>query len=88
MNINEIELSQAMSVELLLEQKIKDFFGNPENEVIIFQASISKDASKNLQVETIETLIALIRENIAVGQIKRALKFMIVLEFMINKVKC
>lgn len=87
MNINELELSQAMIVEMLLEKKVEDFFGDSENEIIIFQASISKQNSKRSQIETIEALIPLIRGNIATGHIKRALKLMVALESMMNKLK-
>ena len=87
MNINELEISQAMIVEMLLEKKIEDFFGDSENEVIIFQASIYKQNSKRSQIETMEALIPLIRGNIAIGHIKQALKLMVALESMMNKLK-
>lgn len=85
MNINDIEMYQATSIELVLNQKVDSFFQNPKIELLIFQASTNKNSSNWKLICSIEELIIVIRKNIAVGQIKRALKLMIALECMMRK---
>lgn len=85
MNMNEIETYQATSVELLLNKKVEMFFQNPKIEVMILQASVDKNSPSWKQIRSIEQLIIMIRENIAVGQLKRALKLIIVLETFMKK---
>lgn len=87
MNINDIEMYQATSIELVLNQKVDSFFQNPKVELLVFQASTNKNSNNWKLICSIEELILVIRKNIAVGQIKRALKLMIVLECMMGKMQ-
>lgn len=87
MNINNIEIYQATSIELMLNKKVESFFQNPKVEILILQASTNKQSKNWKLICSIEELISVIRKNIAVGQIKRALKLMIVLECMMGKMQ-
>ncbi|UYB50003.1 hypothetical protein OCI51_25350 (plasmid) [Lysinibacillus capsici] len=87
MNINDIEMYQATSIELVLNQKVDSFFQNPKVELLVFQASTNKNSNNWKLICSIEELIIVIRKNIAVGQIKRALKLMVVLECMMGKIQ-
>ncbi|RHB46593.1 MULTISPECIES: hypothetical protein [unclassified Exiguobacterium] len=87
MNINDIEMYQATSIELVLNQKVDSFFQNPKVELLVFQASTNKNSNNWKLICSIEELIIVIRKNIAVGQIKRALKLMVVLECMMEKIQ-
>lgn len=87
MNINDIEMYQATSIELVLNQKVDSFFQNPKVELLVFQASTNKNSNNWKLICSIEELIIVIRKNIAVGQVKRALKLMVVLECMMGKIQ-
>lgn len=87
MNINNIEMYQATSIELLLNNKVESFFQSPDVKILILQASINKKSENWKLICSIEELIKVIRKNIAVGQLKRALKLMVVLVNMMEKLQ-
>ncbi|MEK4230200.1 hypothetical protein [Solibacillus sp. FSL H8-0538] len=86
MNTVEREAYQALSIELLLEKKIEQFFNNPEYDVAIFHAYAAKNSKLKKQLEYIEALIPMVRENIATGQMKRALKLLVSLDVLMGNI--
>lgn len=85
MNINDTETYEALSIELLLNEKVTSFFQHPEVRVRIFQASTAQDSASWQQICQIEKLIAHIRDSIAIGQLKRALKYLIALDYLMKR---
>lgn len=87
MNTNNMEIYRALSIELLLNQKVTSFFQRPEVKIRVFQASTEQDSASWKQICSIENLIGHIRDSIAIGQLKRALRYLIVLDNLMRKFK-
>lgn len=76
----------AMMLELVLEKKIHSCFDTDAHTVTLYQVITSKKGKRFQQLQAIEMLIPMIRENIAVGQFKRALKLLATMDHLMKQV--
>lgn len=81
----EKDVYEGLSLELILEQKITTFFADEQHQIAIFHAFATNQEVIIKKVQAIEALIPIIRESIATGQMKRALKLLMTLHVLMEQ---
>lgn len=85
MKMDSIEMYQAACVDLLLNKRVEEFFADSTVKIMVLQASSDEKSNNWKDFYLIEHLVMMIRENISVSQLKRALKLMIILDGLMIK---